>query len=804
MININENEEYNGVRMSWNIWPSTRLDMTKIVVPMGALYTPLKKTKDLSVVNYNPVVCRGGAQCGCVFNPYCHIDFRAKTWTCNSCGYRNQLPPYYAERITEQHLPSEKHYSTIEYELQNTECSPPVFLFVLDTALNSEEELPEFEKAKEALQQALITVPQNALVGFVTFGIHTHVYELGYQEMPKRVTLNGKKSYSAMQVVYQLGMQMQGATANPLHAAKSFGESKFLMPVSECEFMLNCILDDLQPDLQPMTDPATTRTARCTGSALSVAVGLMENHQQAQGTKNAGGGRIVVLTSGPCTAGPGHIVSPDKAETMRSHHDIQKEHKNAEYVKAAVPFYAGLAARSVAAGAALDIFACSLDQVGLYEMRVLCDHTGGAMVMSDSFSYNVFRDSFRMLFSRVETTEDGGYLQMGFNAKIKAVCSRQFKVCGAVGGCFSLNNKHPSVSDTMDIGESGTSEWKTGVLDRNTTLAFFFEPSEKGTKDPAQQSQEASMGNYRSGAGDRNAYLQFQTLYHHPSGKKRLRVTTVVRALAEPDLSNIAMGFDQEAAAVLIARFAMCQIDESDHLDVKKKVDRVLIKLASRFGQYNQNDPMSFKLGPEFMLFPQFIYNLRRSNFLNAFNCSPDETAFYRTCMLRENVLNSLAMISPALMEYTFDCPGGRAVMLDAENLKDQVVLLLDSYFHVLIWRGETIQQWYDLAYHEKPEYANFKELLEKPAQDALGIMGDRFPAPKYIQTYAHGSASRFLVSRVNPSCTHKNVRKQEGWGDASGSGAYGEQKTKSNIVLTDEASYRVFLECLIKYAVQA
>merc|ERR1712137_598354 len=117
----------------------------------------------------------------------------------------------------------------------------------------------------------------------------------------------------------------------------------------------------------------------------------------------------------------------------------------------------------------------------------------------------------------------------------------------------------------------------------------------------------------------------------------------------------------------------MSMIDETgDHLDTKKKVDRVLVKLAERFGTYNPGDAMSFKLGPEFMLYPQYMYNMRRSNFLEIFNCSPDETAFYRTCLLRENVVNSLAMISPALIEYTFDFPAGRAVMLDSDSLKDQ------------------------------------------------------------------------------------------------------------------------------------
>ena len=100
----------------------------------------------VTTLDKGPPRCR---RCRAYIN--CHAAFvdGGRHWTCNFCGYRNPLPPYYAERITEQNLPAEKIFTTIEYVLPNSACPPPVFLFVLDTALNSEEEEPEFEKAKE-------------------------------------------------------------------------------------------------------------------------------------------------------------------------------------------------------------------------------------------------------------------------------------------------------------------------------------------------------------------------------------------------------------------------------------------------------------------------------------------------------------------------------------------------------------------------------------------------------------------------------------------------------------------------------
>lgn len=57
-----------GVRLSWNVWPSSRLEATRTVVPISALYTPLKQREDLPPVLYEPVTCK--PPCRAVLNPY--------------------------------------------------------------------------------------------------------------------------------------------------------------------------------------------------------------------------------------------------------------------------------------------------------------------------------------------------------------------------------------------------------------------------------------------------------------------------------------------------------------------------------------------------------------------------------------------------------------------------------------------------------------------------------------------------------------------------------------------------------------
>lgn len=57
-----------GVRFSWNAWPSSRIEATRTVVPISALYTPLKERDDLPPVMYEPVTCK--APCKAILNPY--------------------------------------------------------------------------------------------------------------------------------------------------------------------------------------------------------------------------------------------------------------------------------------------------------------------------------------------------------------------------------------------------------------------------------------------------------------------------------------------------------------------------------------------------------------------------------------------------------------------------------------------------------------------------------------------------------------------------------------------------------------
>lgn len=128
---------------------------------------------------------------------------------------------------------------------------------------------------------------------------------------------------------------------------QAFGAARFLLPVQQCEFQLTGILEALARDPWPVANDK--RPLRCTGVAISVAVGLLEvsvlfvSHHSlliiaCQTTYPNTGARIMLFAGGPATEGPGMVVTNELKEPIRSHHDIERD--GVKHYKRAVKVYA--------------------------------------------------------------------------------------------------------------------------------------------------------------------------------------------------------------------------------------------------------------------------------------------------------------------------------------------------------------------------------------------------------------------------------------------------------------------------------
>ncbi|KAA8548337.1 hypothetical protein F0562_000021 [Nyssa sinensis] len=707
-------EGIDGVRMPWNAWPRTKVEASKCVIPIAASISLIRPHPDIPTLPYAPLRCK---TCAAALNPFCRVDFTALIWICPFCFQRNHFPHHYSA-ISETNVPAELYpqYSTIQYTLtsipnslsnpNNPDAStqPPVFVFVLDTCMIEE----ELGFAKSALKQAIGLLPDNALVGFVSFGTQVQVHELGFSEMSKVYVFRGSKELSKDQVLEQLGLGVPGRRTGPgfpkggQSGFPNSGVTRFLLPASECEYTLNSLLDELGTDQWPV--PPGNRALRCTGVALSIAAGLLG--ACLPGT----GARIIALVGGPCTEGPGTIVSKDMSDPAH-------------------------------------LFASALDQVGVAEMKVAIERTGGLVVLAESFGHSVFKDSFKRVF------EDGEQsLGLSFNGTLEINCSKDIKIQGIIGPCTVFGEERTCCCQYSHWAGSEKSE-----------------PS--GNLNP-------------------QLYIQFLTSYQCPEGQTRLRVTTITRRWIDSAVGSeeLVQGFDQETAAVVMARLTSYKMEIEEGFDTTRWLDRNLIRLCSKFGDYRKDDPASFTLNPCFSLFPQFMFNLRRSQFVQVFNNSPDETAYFRMLLNRENITNSAVMIQPSLISYSFNSLPAPA-LLDVASISADRTLLLDSYFSVVIFHGMTIAQWRNMGYQNQPEHQAFAQLLQAPHDDAQLIIRDRFPVPRLVVCDQHGSQARFLLAKLNPSTTYNNAH---------------EMAAGTEMIFTDDVSLQVFFEHLQRLAVQS
>ncbi|KAL0228396.1 hypothetical protein RCL1_004539 [Eukaryota sp. TZLM3-RCL] len=748
MSSIQDVEASNGLRFSFNVWPSSRSELAKTALPLGALYTPLKAIDGLGTIAGRPVLCR---TCGCCLNPYVQVDVHSKLWRCCICGEsRNQLP---YKDISESNIPLEltPNASTVEYIIQQSgnNAIPPVYLFVVDIAVPEE----ELSSIRSALLSVLTSIPENALLGLITYGSSAQVWQLTSSEVPRAYFFSGTKEISTEKVATWLGLS--GST----HCRSPSGNA-FLQPNNVCDYILTGIIESLRKDSFPV--PIDERPKRCTGVALALAQSLLELSYKGYPA------RVVLLSNGPCTEGPGKVVGLDLKEIMRSHDHLERE-ENLKYYKKATKYYQLLASKFAESVHTVDIFACSIRQTGLKEMISLVKSTGGTIVVAESFEQPVFNDSLQGLFSRPEhcmlipRTPDGYPQDPDFegattlptagSVSLSLHCSQEVIIHKVLGPCRVVS----------ELGTKQFAEVAMAGCDTETTLGFLFELN-------------PSVSSHAPG----HRFFQFKTTYYHPSGATMLRVTTFgTRWTDNLDPVEVASGLDQEAAIVLISRLATEKCETEEFSDVTRWIDKLLIRSCRYFGRFLKDNPDSFQLPATMTLLPQFAYHLRRSSLIRADNISPDETAYAHYLMSRESVTNSLIMIQPTLTAYSLEQPDGFPVLLDSTSVASDRMLLLDTFFHVVVFHGSLIAQWRDAGYHLKEEYANVAQLLKVPVDDAKEMVADRFPVPRLTICDEGKSQARFLLHKVNPTSSYK---------DTGADGA---------IITTDDANLQKFYQHL-------
>lgn len=763
---VEELENRDGLRLCWRAWPNTKIAAKKYVVPLAAIYTPLKNRNEDWYpetgwhVKYEPQRC-SNKKCGGVINPFCEVNLQYRHWQCGLCSQQNTLD----NRIQADAMELLKEGTTIDYvghdvllhKYHEQPNGSPVFIYCIDTAVSPE----ELKGLCDTINESIDMLPKDALVGLITYGKHVCVHELSFDTLLKTVVIGGEagsddKPGEGMGVLKV--KQLLGIDSVPAH--NPFDQTspiwRYIVTVEGVKDFLKGILSDLSPD--PWAPGQKERKARCTGAAAQAGIALLSAFQGGYG------GRLMLFCGGAATVGPGKIVSTQRGEHPRSYMDIEKG--TAKFYDDSITFYTTLAKIAAEQGHVVDMFAGCLDLTGLAEQRVLVERTGGFVVLSDTFTTDIFKTSFRKLFAKNED----GTLKMCFNAVTKVLCSRNIQVAGCIGPVTSMGETGTHVAE-RETGIGGTCQWSLGGLDDNTNLTFVFEVND------STPIQDCSTG-----------MVQFLTTYRTGAGVKCTRVTSFQVMFLDVDKRQgkmeIQQDFDQDAAAVALTKIAVHKKDTEVVFQPMRWVDNQLIRFMKKVAQYTPGQPQTFQLAPQFEFFPQFLFYLRRSPFLDQFGYSPDESAFRRMVMLKENVENVVKMVEPELFSWSSDNPECTAVDLGSSAMQATSILLLDSFFNIVIWYGNTMRAWReDENLREDPTYEWLFELLARPDEELNERANSRAHYPITIWTHKDESQERFLTSKLNPEPSQSQ---------------YGEQSQ----ILTENVSLTVFKEHLRKLVV--
>ncbi|PSK76589.1 hypothetical protein CJJ07_003612 [Candidozyma auris] len=766
-MSFEEQEDRDGVRLSWHNVPKSKLQSQHNIVPLAAFYTPFN--------NKSPVIrlpvshfqsCR---QCKAILNPFVSIHSnQPEVWRCQFCGFGNRL--LVAEDGSYSHG-IQPESTTVEYFTGKTASLPPIFFYCIDTCFEYEDVADAFAQLKESILLSLSYLPSNTLVGFVTFGKHVQLHDLSVSN--RSYTFNGAKDYELKNIETILGLNV-GMGVQRNRAQLSSAAQRFLQPIEIAEYQLSTIIDRLPNNTFPRPHP-NYRPERAVGCALKISSLVL---QAILGKGCATGGHLMCFIGGVATYGPGKIVGTPLKEPIRSHHDIDKSSHtqlpnlsngvakvDLSLYKRAKIFYETIARMLVDMGISCDIFIGSYDQVGLSEMDEVAAATGGVVVMSDSFSTGIFKQSLiRFLRPEANNEDDDADNEMALNATLECRVTSDFQIQGLIGHATSLPLKKDNTAlnssvSPLSIGQGNTNSWKLCGVNHQSTYAIYFD----------------KLDSPRPG----NASIQLIFHYESLSGEKRVRVTTIpLGVIPDTDHTNLEAGFDQEAGFMAIARSSVDKLQTQvfnstktayDHTDVAKHLDKIVVDFCARFGVYRKKQLDSFCLSHKFSFLPQFVYHLRRSPFIRVFNNSPDETSYIRHVLMHEDLINSLIMIQPTLYSYDIEKFGAEdpetgeingdpeVVPLDSMSLGHTKILLLDTFFHILIYHGSTVAQWRKANYHNMEGYEHFREFLEAPKEEALEILKDRFPLPRFIDCDDGGSQARFLMAKLNPSTSYSS-----------------------------------------------
>ena len=770
---------------NWNVFPSTRLEANKLVTPIACLLTPHHSTTVSS--NDLPLQC---STCNTYINPLIKLDRKNRRWWCPFCQKQTTLPydylvPENPSSVDEWPVELRQSSSSITYNLPQdiTRANSFDIIYVFIVDLYQHSEIDDFSNLVQQLILGLETIPNDSYFTLITFDESVSIYSGSDSVVisPSHVSNDINQLFVAdevSKVLAKFNLKLDDNDSSIFTKLSNETKNKFKITIES---------------LKPKVSLSYRSSPRSTGLAVYLTSLLLANSPSGAFSK------VSLFTSGACSSFPGSIV--DQNNHIRTHHDLI-EFKATQYPDS-TKFYTALAyiasgldvekAWLIANSASIkttkhnppqnkptwsfNIFAGSIEQVGLTEMKMLVQGTLGDFYTYESWqAKQLGKDIINSL--KICT----------INNTLSVATSANLKVAHLLGGGYSLPSSfaleergydayHENISDHKTrfdpaISKTNfTNKWKFSQLNLHDTLSVYF-----------HLDTEKSWSELNSKSA-KDVYTQFQLTYWDISKKCwKLKVVTIQKPttyslplpagkggniLRENELLK---SFNQRAWTVLLARLLVTKLtgDLNHPKRISELIDDSLTRLLYFFGgvsfkvnniaEYSHNPYLRlnqiYKINENFHLLPSLVYNLRKNpQLLQIFNSSPDETTFYHNWFIKSDMKTSLTMIEPKL--YKLKDSKSESISLDISclNLPPQTWLVLDNIFLMVIYYILDKQMTGKLQLHS----SHNEELLdnqefEEPLTFIKTLTKDQSRQGKIIITQTNHSQSRYLTSRLNPA----------------------------------------------------
>ncbi|KAG7193009.1 uncharacterized protein KQ657_001122 [Scheffersomyces spartinae] len=617
-------ENIHGVRFNWNVFPSTRLEESAQVTPVGCLYSLLHKRpqelKSIPVSNTGrlPPRCKS---CKSYINPFCRIDRLNGMWVCCICDKKSYFPP--DTKLPTSELPEVDEWpielqqvsSTIDHVLP-VDITNPIdgdtpysYMFLLDLYV-VEGHQSEFDSYILKVTKAISELPEGSLMGIVGYhdsvifangarlsptDIADDIIDLESDQTKKKTEKNNKTKKNKNLLSSLFSESVYEAFLDKVGVASGFSNSWDQLPlVSSKIFTQNKevalqTIKHLVPKIAPDYKPP-----RVTGFAVYLASLLLSQCSFANFI-----GKLVLFSGGPCTSGPGMVA--DTKSPMRSHSDIvnmkapyyttsERFYRTLSYIANGHTTERALNAVNTISGRlsdsyppakqprwSVDMFITSLDQVGVYEMKSLSAMTCGGIFLNDDYNRAAFGEGLTASLGQVNQTNGVLTVSTSQGLKVNKMLGNGCPLPPAVDGSDIVSKIGDQVTsfDPQAKKLNFTNQWQFNSLQSdNGCVAVYF------------QMDTANSINSLNAAGSTHVFIQFQLKYRDwESNTQRVRVTTLKKPTTLASLvanqvkmtdgtyrlvnskskvikeRDLLLSFDQKVWVVLFSRMLINKID---------------------------------------------------------------------------------------------------------------------------------------------------------------------------------------------------------------------------------------------------